>query len=328
MIQRFGTSVALSLLSVASLCACAQRHELPTIGFLSSASSEAMSPFVTAFHTGLNEEGYAEGRNVAVEYRWAGGQYDRLPALATEFVNRKVALIAATGGIVSARAAQASTSTIPILFVSGFDPVRVGLVMSLNRPDRNATGVSLYSTELMAKRLELLRELVPTMATVALLLNPDNLLVGGVEKEDVEAAAKAVGLRVVIVQARTENELGTAFSTAVEQHGEAILVSADPFFTSKRVQLVALAMRHAMPAGYPWREYVDAGGLMSYGPDITDSYRQIGQYAGRILKGATPNELPVQLPTRFKLTINRKTADGLRLAVPRILIIGADQIIE
>jgi putative tryptophan/tyrosine transport system substrate-binding protein len=322
-IKRFGAAVAVPLLN-----ACTQTRELPIIGFLNSASPNEMSPFVAAFHYGLGEQGYMEGRNVAIEYRWADGQYERLPALAADLVDRRAVLIAATGGIVSARAALAATSTIPILFITGFDPVQIGFVVSLNRPGRNATGVSVYTTELMTKRLDLLRQMVPRMITAALLLNPDNTLIGGVEKEDLEAATRAVGLRMLVVQANAENDLEAAFASAVQQQAGAILVSADPFFTSRRSQLVALAERHSMPAGYPWREYVEAGGLMSYGPDIKDSYRQIGQYAGRIVKGATPNELPVQLPTRFLLTINRKTADALGLAVPRLLMVGADQIFE
>jgi putative tryptophan/tyrosine transport system substrate-binding protein len=326
-IKRFA-AVAAPSLGIFSPGACMRRRDLQTIGFLSSAPSDAMSPFAAAFRSGLSEEGFVEGQNVVIEYRWANGQYDRLPALATDLVNHRVALIAATGGIVSARAAQASTSTIPILFISGFDPVRIGLVMSLNRPGRNATGVSVYSSELMTKRLELLHQLVPTMSTMALLLNPDEVLMSGIEKDDLEAAAGAAGLRMLVVQARAERELGDAFSAAVDRHAEAILVSADPFFTSERIRLVALAEHYGIPVGYPWGEYVKVGGLMSYGPDIKDSYRQIGQYAGRILKGATPDGLPVQLPTRFTLAINRRTADGLGLVVPRVLIAGADQIIE
>jgi putative tryptophan/tyrosine transport system substrate-binding protein len=329
---RFGRREFIKLFSAAaaapSLGTCAQTPELPIIGFLNSASPSEMSPFVAAVLHGLDEQGYVEGRNVAIEYRWAGGQYERLPALASDLVNRRVLLIAATGGIVSARAAQAASSTIPVLFIAGFDPVRIGVVVSLNRPGRNATGVSVYTTELMTKRLDLLRQMVPRMTTAALLLNPDGTLIGGIEKEDLEAATRDAGLQMVVVQANAQSVLEAAFASAVQQRAGAILVSADPFFTSERIQLVALAERHSMPAGYPWREYVEAGGLMSYGPDIKDSYRQIGQYAGRILKGATPNELPVQLPTRFQLTINRKTADALGLDVPRILIVGADQIIE
>jgi putative ABC transport system substrate-binding protein len=310
------------------LGACTKTQELPTIGYLSSVAPDTTNPFVSAFRSGLNEEGYIEGRNVAIEYRFADGHYERLPSLAADLVSRQVALIAATGGIVSARAARAATSTVPILFISGFDPVRLGLVASLNRPDGNMTGVSVYTTELMAKRLELLNKIVPNMTAVALLLNPDNILVGRIEKDDLDAAAKAAGLRMVVVEARGENELEAALVSAAKQQANAILVSADPLFGRRRVQLVALAERLAMPAGYAGRDFVELGGLMSYAPDFRDSYRQIGRYAGQILKGATPNQLPVQLPTRFQLSINRKTAQALGLTVPRILIALADELVD
>jgi putative ABC transport system substrate-binding protein len=309
------------------LPALSQTQKIPIIGFLNSASPKSMAPFVAAFHRGLNEEGYAEGQNVAIEYRWADSQYDRLGALAADLVGRRVVVIAATGGIVSAQAAQAATSVIPILFVTGFNPVQLGIVASLNRPGRNATGVSVYTTELIAKRLELLRDIAPRAARIALLLNP-NGFVGGIEKKDMETATQAAGVQLIVLEASAENDLEAAFAFAVQQRAGAILVSAYPFFTSQRAQLVALAARHAMPTAYPWREYVEAGGLMSYGPDIEEAYRHIGRYAGRILNGASVNDLPVQLPTKFRLAINLKTAKALGLTVPRILLVGADILIE
>jgi putative tryptophan/tyrosine transport system substrate-binding protein len=309
------------------LRALSQTRKIPVIGFLNSASAKAIAPFVAAFHRGLNEEGYAEGQNVAIEYRWADGQYERLRALAADLVGRQVVLIAATGGIVSAQAAQAATSGIPILFVAGFDPVQLEIVASLNRPGRNATGVSVYTTELIAKRLDLLRDIAPRAARIALLLNPNGVL-GVIEKREMETATQAVGVQLVFLEASAESDLEAAFASAVRQRAGALLVSAYPFFTSQRAQLVALAARHAMPTAYPWREYVEAGGLMSYGPDIEEAYRQIGRYAGRILKGASVNDLPVQLPTKFQLAINLKTATALGLTVPRILLARADILIE
>jgi putative ABC transport system substrate-binding protein len=311
------------------LLGCTQaRQQVPTIGFLSSVAADTQSRFVSAFRSGLNEEGYVEGQNIAIEYRFADGHYERLPALAADLVSRQVALIAATGGIVSARAAQVATSTIPILFISGFDPVRLGFISSFNRPGGNMTGVSVYTTELTVKRLDLLHQIVPNMTTIAFLVNPNDILVGGIEKDELETAAKAAGLRMVVVEARGENELEAALVAAAQQQANAILVSADPFFQQKRAQLVALAERLALPAGYAGRDFVELGGLMSYAPDFRDMYRQIGRYAGRILKGATPNELPVQLPRRFHLAINTKTAQALGLAVPRILLAGVDELFD
>jgi len=307
-----------------------QPSTLPVIGFLNSASrgpSGPFRPFLDAFHQGLNEGGYVEGRNVVIEYRWAGGQFARLPELAADLVARRVSLIAATGGAVSARAAKGATSTIPILFIGGQDPVADGIVTSLNQPGGNATGVALRTLELMTKRLELLRELVPHAAAVALLVNPTDVT-NELEAKDVEAMMRAIGGNMVLLKASAENDFEPTFASAARQQADALLVSPNPFFTARRAQIVTLAARHGMPAAYPWREYVDAGGLMSYGPSIVGAYRQIGLYAGRILKGEKPSGLPVQMPIKFELIINLKAAQALRLTIPRIMLIRADEVIE
>jgi putative ABC transport system substrate-binding protein len=307
-----------------------QPSTLPVIGFLNSASrgpSGPFRPFLDAFHQGLNEGGYVEGRNVDIEYRWAGGQFARLPELAADLVARRVSLIAATGGAVSARAAKGATSTIPILFIGGQDPGADGIVTSLNQPGGNATGVALRTLELMTKRLELLRELVPHAAAVALLVNPTDVT-NELEAKDVEAMMRAIGGNMVLLKASAENDFEPTFASAARQQADALLVSPNPFFTARRAQIVTLAARHGMPAAYPWREYVDAGGLMSYGPSIVSAYRQIGLYAGRILKGEKPSGLPVQMPIKFELIINLKVAQALRLTIPRIMLIRADEVIE
>jgi putative ABC transport system substrate-binding protein len=309
------------------LVASAQAPVMPLIGFLNSASPEPAAPLVAAFRRGLDRTGYVEGRNVMIEYRWAEGQYDRLPALTEELIRRKVAVIAATGGLVTAQAAKAATSTIPILFIAGFDPVGEGLVASINRPGGNATGVSVYTTELGPKRLEQLRELLPAVAKIAMLVNPDSVSTE-VEKEDLGAAARSVGIQLFAVQARSEGDFERAFRDAVDVGANALIVSADAFFTSLRHQLVALAARHSLPASYPWSQYADAGGLMSYGPTLTWAYEQIGVYAGRILKGARPNALPVQLPTTFEMVINLNTAKSLGLSIPPFLLARANRVIE
>ena len=307
-----------------------QPSTLPVIGFLNSASrgpSGPFRPFLDAFHQGLNEGGYVEGRNVVIEYRWAGGQFARLPELAADLVARRVSLIAATGGAVSARAAKGATSTIPILFIGGQDPVADGIVTSLNQPGGNATGVALRTLELMTKRLELLRELVPHAAAVALLVNPTDVT-NELEAKDVEAMMRAIGGHMVLLKASAEIDFEQMFTSAARQQADGLLVSPNPFFMARRAQIVTLAARHGMPAAYPWREYVDAGGLMSYGPSIADAYRQIGLYAGRILKGEKPSDLPVHMPTKFELIINLRTAKALGLNVPRIVLARADEVIE
>jgi putative tryptophan/tyrosine transport system substrate-binding protein len=307
----------------------AQQPVVPVIGFLSSASSIAPSLEQTpkGFRAGLNEAGYVVGRNVTIELFLANGRYDRLPALADEMVRRQVSLIVAAGGLPSARAAKAATAKIPILFIAGFDPVKLGLVARINRPGGNATGLSIYTTELLAKRLELMRELVPHTSLVALLVNPLSP-VAGIETDDMEKVARAKGFRLLALQASGQDEVERAFASAVRDRADALLISADPFFTTRRHQIVALAARHGLPVVYPWQEYTEIGGLMSYGPSLTRAYRDIGLYAGRILKGADPGELPVQFPTTFELVINMGTAKALGLTLPETLLATADEVIQ
>jgi len=305
----------------------AQTPAVPVIGFLNSASPGPAAPLLAAFHRALQRSGFVEGRNVAIQYRWAEGHYDRLRGLADDLVNRKVALIAATGGLVTGQAAKAATSTTPVLFIAGFDPVREGLASSINRPGGNATGVGVYTTELGRKRLELLRELLPAVDKIAMLVNPYSISTA-VERRDLEDGARLAGLQLFVVQASTEDELEPAFRRAVDGGAGALIVSADALFTSRRTQITALAARHALPASYPWPQYADAGGLMSYGPSLTWAYEQIGEYAGRILKGAKPEDLPVQLPTTFELVINLKAAKSLDLAIPPFLLARAHRVVE
>jgi putative ABC transport system substrate-binding protein len=274
---------------------------------------------LAAFHQGLKDGGYVEGQNVAIEYRWAEGRYDQLPALAADLVRRQVAVIAATGGTPSARAAKAATTTIAIIFLAA-DPVRDGLVASLNRPGGNVTGASVFSAELAPKRLQLLRELVPRAGKIAALTNPATM-------DDAQAMTRA-GLALLTITAAAESDFEPAFIQAAQQGVEALLVTADPFLNSRRAQIVALAARHSLPAAYPWREYVEAGGLMSYGTSLTGTYRQVGQYVSRVLKGDKPANLPVQNPTKFDLAINLKTAKALGITVPETLLATADEVIE
>ena len=305
-----------------------QEPRVPVIGFLNAGSSDRFAPFVHAFHQGLDEGGYVEGRNVAIEYRWADGQSARLPELAADLVRRRVSLIAATGGSGSAHAAKAATTTIPVLFIGGPDPVADGLVSSLNSPNGNLTGVAVRTSQLTQKRLQLLLALIPGATKIALLFNPNG----------VDANAVAEGLRSrdtsigesngILLMIGSESDLEPAFVSAVHQGAGGLLVGADAFFTNRRSQIVALAARHALPSAYGWREFVQAGGLLSYGPSIGWAYRQIGQYAGRILKGQKPRDLPVQMPTRFEQIINLGAAKALGLTVPRIVLAGADEIID
>jgi putative tryptophan/tyrosine transport system substrate-binding protein len=304
----------------------AQQPAMPVIGFLAAGSPSDVNLVMSAFRQGLKEGGYVEGENLVIEYRWAEGHYDRLPALAADLVNRQVAVIATTGGDPAALAAKAATATIPIVFNSGTDPVTLGLVASLNRPAGNVTGVSMLSSMLLAKQLELLREVVPTAVTISFLVNPNNR---NTEERttEMQEAVRAVGQRLHVVTASVEAELEPAFAT-IERLAGALIVPADPFFANQRDHLIALADRYALPASYPFREDTVAGGLMSYGPIRTDVFRLVGIYTGRILKGAKPADLPVQQSTKVELVINLKTAKALGLTFPLSLLGRADEVIE
>jgi putative tryptophan/tyrosine transport system substrate-binding protein len=309
------------------LAARAQQSAVPVIGFLSSRSPAEAQAAVNAFRSGLGEVGYFEGKNVTIEFRWAEGHYDRLPALATELVNRKVSVIAATGGDVSALAAKAATTTIPIVFTAGGDAVESGLVSSFNRPGGNITGVNLFYTEMGAKRLELLRLLIPNASAIAMLVNP-NSPTTSTDQKNVLAAARSIGAQVSVFAASDESDFEKAFADMVEQKNLALLIGDDPFLFSERDRLVRLSARHAIPTIYFSREFVDAGGLISYGTSITNGYRQTGFYVGRILKGDRADDLPVLQPTKFELVINLKTAKALGLEIPPTLLARADEVIE
>ena len=302
----------------------AQQKAMPVIGFLGTTSRDA--PFVAAFLEGLAETGYVEGQNAAIEYRWAEGRYDRLPSLAADLVGRNVDLIA-VASVPSARAAKSATSTIPIVFAVGTDPVEDGLVASLARPGGNLTGVTFMMTKLNPKRLELLSELVPQARVIALLVNPSNPSAERTMR-DVQEAARAKGVQLLILKAGTESEIDAAFASFVQQHAGALLVGNDPFFYSRREQLGALALRHAVPAIYEAREYVAAGGLISYGTSLTAANRLRGIFVGKILNGAKPADLPVQQPTKFELVVNLNTAKALGLTVPQSILMRTDEVIE
>jgi putative tryptophan/tyrosine transport system substrate-binding protein len=304
----------------APLVARAQQPLVPVIGFLNSGSPGPFAQMLEAFHQGLKDGGYVEGQNIAIEYRWAEGRYDQLPALAADLVRREVAVIAATGGTYSARAAKAATATIPIVFATA-NPVGDGLVASFSRPGGNATGVSVFTTELASKRLQWLREVMPKAGKIAMLIN------SAANVQETEAATRA-GLQLLTINAQANSDFELAFTQATQHGVEALLVSADPFFNTRRAQIVALAARHSLPAAYAWREYVEAGGLMSYGTSLAGSYRQVGQYVSRVLKGDKPAELPVQNPIKFELVINLKTARALGLTIPETLLATADEVIE
>ena len=303
------------------------QQPMPVVGFVDGGSLDASAARAAAFRKGLNETGYVEGQNVTVEYHWLAGQYDGLPALMADLVRRQVAVIAAPiAGI--ALAAKAATATIPIVFLVGEDPVRLGLVASLARPGSNATGVNILVQEVVAKRLRLLHDLVPKAARVAILINPANALVTKTTVQDVQKAAPTMGLQIQILSATTAGEINTAFATLARERPDALFVAPDTFFTSRRVQLVVLSARERIPAAYAVREFVAAGGLMSYGTDIVDMFHQVGVYTGNILKGAKPAELPVLQSTKFELVINLQTARALNIEVPQEMLSIADEVIE
>jgi len=309
------------------LASRAEQSAMPVIGFLNSASPQPFANYVAGFRAGLKQTGYVDGQNVTIEFRWAEGHYDRLPEMAADLVRRKVAVLVATGGGPSITAAKTSTTTIPIVFTIGSDPVRLGFVTSLSRPGGNITGVNLFVVAMESKRLGLLRALVPGVQLIAVLLNP-NLQTYTQQKSDVEEAARVIGQQIHLLSASNESEIDAAFATAVKLRAGAMLVSGDPFFNSQHDKIIALAARYAIPAIYEQREHALAGGLMSYGTNLSEGYRQAGVYAGRILKGEEPGNLPVVQASKFELVINLKTAKALGIEVPPNLSAEADEIIE
>jgi ABC-type uncharacterized transport system substrate-binding protein len=304
------------------------QQPMPVIGFLNLVSPDVYVERLRAFRQGLKETGVVEGQNVAIEYRWAEGRNDNLPVLAAELVRRRVAVIAAAGGPAVAFAAKAATTTIPIVFSIAEDPVRLGLVNSIARPSGNLTGFNILTGELAAKQLELLRELVPAASRVAVLVNPVDAINSENQLRDIEATARAMGLQIQVLNAGTGSEINAAFASFVRERPDALFVALQSFFTSRRVQLALLTAHHSIPAIYGVREIVEVGGLMSYGANLVDSWRQIGSYVGRILKGAKPTDLPVVQTSKFELVINAETARMLRLTVPPMLLARADEVIE
>jgi putative ABC transport system substrate-binding protein len=309
------------------LAARAQQPAVPVIGILASVSPAPYASYIAAVKEGLRQTGYVEGRNVAIEYRWAEGQYDRLPQQAIELVDRGIAVIVLVGGGPTTAAAKAATATIPIVFVTGEDPVKSGAVASLNRPGGNATGVSLLTVAMEAKRLQLLHELMPNAAVVAIIVNPNNPQADE-QLQELQAAARTLGVQVEAFKAGSPSEIDAAFAKLVERRASALHIAADAFFNTRREQFVVLSARHALPAIFHFREFAAAGGLMSYGPSLTDAYRQEGIYAGRILKGEKPAEMPVQQAVKIELVINMQTARALGLTVPLPLLGRADEVIE
>jgi putative tryptophan/tyrosine transport system substrate-binding protein len=320
----------LSLLSGAAgwpLAARSQGPSMPVIGFLSSRSPGESKQLADSFRGGLRESDFREGQNVAIEYRWAEGHYDQLPELAADLVRREVAAIFATGGNAPAQAAKAATDTIPIVFVSGGEPVRAGLVAALNRPGGNVTGVSFIASALVGKRLDLLHELVLKVSLIGVLVNP-KYPDSDLQLRELHEVAETIKQQILVVSASTEGDIDTAFASLVQQRADALLVANDPFFDSRRDQITSLASRHAIPAIYPAREYIAAGGLMSYGSSLSDAYRQAGIYVGKILKGAKPAELPVLQPTTFELVINLTASKTLGITFPPSIMVRADEVIE
>jgi putative tryptophan/tyrosine transport system substrate-binding protein len=305
----------------------AQQPTMPVIGFMHTLSPEIVLDYLAAFRDGLKEAGYVEGKNVAIEYRWARGHYDRLPELAADLVRRQVAVIAATGGDPSPQVAKAATQTIPIVFAMNGDPLRAGLVDSLSRPSGNATGITIFGPAAVTKRLQLLHELVPRAAVIGFLMNPNNPN-GNVEAKAAQAAASSFGVEIHVLNASSESELNAAFAGMAQQQIGALLGASDAFFAGRREQIVALATQYRMPAIYYLREFVEAGGLISYGNRIPDAYHQVGIYVGRILKGEKPGDLPVQESVKFELLINLKTAKALGIDVPNATQLLADEVIE
>jgi putative tryptophan/tyrosine transport system substrate-binding protein len=306
----------------------AQQSSIPIIGFLTARSRNETTDNVAQFREGLREAGYREGETVSIEFRWASGEYDRLPVLAADLAQHRVSVIVTSGGNLSAQAAKAATTTIPIVSLLTDDPVQDGLVASLNQPGGNLTGVNFLTTSLEPIRLEFLHKLVPNAPNIAILVNPKNTLQAEIELRDVPAAARALGLQVIVLRASDESTIDAAFTTIAEQGIEALLVASDTFFFSRRNQIVALAARDAVPAMYQLREYVEAGGLMSYGTSLADAYRQLGMYTCKILNGAKPSDLPIQQSTKVELVINLKTAKALGLNIPLPLLGRADEVIE
>ena len=322
----FVETAAASLLALA-LPARAQKSATPVIGFLSSGTAVPWAPYLTSFRQGLNEVGYTEGKNIAIEFRWADGQYDRLPALAADLVRSRVAVLVSTGGPGSARAAKAATSTIPIVFTTGSDPVEYGLVASLGHPGGNATGITMFTVDLVAKRMELLHELVPKATEIGLISNPNDPYVDS-RINRIREAAHLLGQHLHVVRAGTVEDIDAAFVSLQQARAEAVIIGTDSFFNARRDQFVALATRYALPMMFDLREFVTAGGLLSYGGSLTETYRLAGTYTGKILKGAQPSDLPVLQPTKFELVVNLKAARAIGLTIPQSILTRADEVIE
>jgi putative ABC transport system substrate-binding protein len=318
----------LTLLGGAAAWPLAARAQqaMPVIGFLNGTVAVTYTKFVAAFHAGLEETGYVEGRNVAIEFRWADNHIDRLPALAAELVQRRVSVLVATGGNLSPLTAKRATATIPIVFIAGDDAIKIGLVTSINRPEGNLTGVNIFAQELAAKRLELLREIAPRAEKIGYLINPNNPSES--ELQELTEAVRKFGLELVVANTETAGEIDAAVKSFVQQQAGALLVQSNPFFNSRQEQLIVLAARHLLPTIYGRREFAVAGGLISYGPSLAEAYRQVGVYTGKILKGAKPADLPVIQPTKFELVVNLNTAKALGIDVPTAILLRADEVIE